>query len=91
MGKRKELGMRLQLHENIGKENTNLTDDQRRKWKVVLVSMLDVIIFLSKKRILLSEDITKALNPNTKEVFGDSESLAKCNPVLSRPGAQRIT
>jgi len=55
MEKWKELAMRLQLHQTIDKENQNLMDDQRQKWRAVSESTCDVILFLSKQNFSFRE------------------------------------
>ena len=42
MDKWKELTVRLHLNQTIDKENQNLMDDQRKKWRAVFESVADV-------------------------------------------------
>ena len=47
----KELAMRLQLQQTIDKNMQKQIDQERKKWKAILKSVVDVILFLSKQNL----------------------------------------
>ena len=46
----KELAMRLQLQQTIDKNMQKQIDQERKKWKAILESVVGVILFLSKQQ-----------------------------------------
>ena len=60
--------MRLQLQQTIDKNMQKHIDEERKKWKAVLESVVDVIFFLRNQNLPVRGH-RKAFKSNTKGIF----------------------
>ena len=60
--------MRLQLQQTIDKNMQKHTDEECKKWKAILESVVDVILFVSKQNLPFQGN-REVLNPTTKGIF----------------------
>ena len=82
MDKWKELTVRLHLNQTIDKENQNLMDDQRKKWRAVFESVADVTLFLSKQSLPFRGHGESFGSKNQENFLETVKQLAKYNPAL---------
>ena len=80
----KEFAIRLQLQQTINKNMQKHIDDERKKLKAILESVVDVILFLSKLNLSFRGH-REAFESNKQGNFlGTVKPLAKYSPVLSK-------
>ncbi|XP_076806254.1 zinc finger MYM-type protein 1-like [Clavelina lepadiformis] len=76
--------MRLQLQQTIDKNMQKHMDEERKKWKAILESVVDVILFLSKQNLPFRGH-REAFESNNQGNFLETvKLLAKYSPVLSK-------
>ena len=76
--------MRLQLQQTIDKNMQKQIDQERKKWKAILESVVDVILFLSKQNLPFRGH-REAFESNNQGNFLETvKLLAKYSPVLSK-------
>ena len=80
----KELAMRLQFQQTIDKNTQKYIDEERKKWKAILESVVDVILFLNKQNLPFRGH-REAFESNNQGNFWETvKLLAKYSPVLSK-------
>ena len=80
----KELAMRLQLQQTIDKNMQKHIDEERKKWKAILESIVDVILFLSKQNFPFQRHGEAFESNNQGSFLETAKLLAKYSPILSK-------
>ena len=75
--------MRLQLQQTIDKNMQKHIDEERKKWKVILESIVDVILFLNKQNLSFREHREVFKSNNQGNFLETVKLLAKYSPILS--------
>ena len=80
----KDLAMRLQLQQTIDKNMQKHIDEERKKWKAILESVVDVLLFLSKQNLLFRGHREAFESNNQGNFLENVKLLEKYSPVLSK-------
>ena len=76
--------MRLQLQQTIDNSMQKRIDEERNKWKGILESVVDVILFLSKQNLPFRGHREAFESSNQGNFLETVKLLAKYSPVFSR-------
>ena len=76
--------MRLQLQQTIDKNIQKHIDEERKKRKAILESLVDVILFLSKQNLPFRGHREAFESNNQRNFLETVKLLAKYSPVLSK-------
>ena len=77
-------GKSLQLQQTIDKNMQKQINQERKKWKAILESVVDVILFLSKQNLPFREHREAFESNNQGNFLQTVKLLAKYSPVLSK-------
>ena len=76
--------MRLKLQQTIDKNMQKHIDEERKKWKAILESVVDVILFLSKQNLPFRRHREAFESNNQVNFLEIVKLLAKYSPVPSK-------
>ena len=76
--------MRLQLQQTIDNSMQKHIDEERKKWKAILESVVDVILFLSKQNLPFRGHREAFESSNQRNSVETVKLLAKYSPALSK-------
>ena len=76
--------MRLQLQQTIDKNMQKHIDEERKKWKAILESVVDVILFVSKQNLPFRGHCEAFESNNQGNFLETVKLLAKYSPVINK-------